>query len=291
MGEGPIARPHQPPDSGFQGPGARPNALSCRRPHLGWFSVAVRRLEGAHATGLACCDAYSRPLTRSSLRSPRGPGVPSSSLPLVGRLYNGRVAALCCVPGYGRWRAWRTVVSPTHGTSFPSPPLYAWLVWGWPACVCSVFCRVVLSAAVWLAHGCVSRLMVGLFVVCPIALQPRRRGRMLSLLSCRLVLRFVVASLSDVAVIVLQQGCALRVVLVGRHRSRQWSACLGLCGGPYGLGWPRLVAVGRPLRCLSPVGCGLSWLVRLWRVRVGGCCVVASTMLRWFCWLALVFAA
>ena len=59
---------------------------------------------------------------------------------------------------------------------------------------------------------------------------------MLSLLSSRLVLRFVAAGLSDVAVIVVPPG--------------------------------RLVAVGRPLRCLFPVRCGLSWLVRFWRVRM-----------------------
>ena len=83
---------------------------------------------------------------------------------------------------------------------------------------------------------------------------PRRRSQMLSLSSSQLVLRFVAAGLSDVAVIVLQKGRARRVVLVRRHRSRQWLACLGLCGGPYGPGRPRLVAVGRPLRCFFPSG-------------------------------------
>ena len=96
---------------------------------------------------------------------------------------------------------------------------------------------------------------------------PRRCSRMLSLLSSRLVLRLVVAGLSDVAVIVLRPGRARRDVLV-RRRGRQWSACPGLCGGPYGPGRPRLIAVGRPLRHLFPVGRVLSWLVRLWRVRV-----------------------
>ena len=97
---------------------------------------------------------------------------------------------------------------------------------------------------------------------------PRQHSRMLSLLSSRFVLCFVVAGLSDVAVIVLRLGCARRVVLVRRRRSHQWSACPGLCRGPYGLGRPRLVAVGRLFRRLFSVRCVLSWLVRLWRVRV-----------------------
>ena len=91
MGEGLIAHPHQPPDSGAQGPGARPKALSCRHPHLGWFSVGVRRLEEARATGLACHGAHSRLLTRSSLRSPGGPGARGRSLRSVGRSFKGSV--------------------------------------------------------------------------------------------------------------------------------------------------------------------------------------------------------
>ena len=168
MGEGPIAHPHQPPDSGAQGPGARPKALACRHPDLGWFSVGVRRLEEAGATGLACRDAHSRLLTRSSLRSPGGPGVQSSSL----QLYNGRVAVFCRVRGYGRRRAWHTMVSPTRGTPFPFRPLYAWRVRCWSACVLSVYrvaslllqrfgwCFVVLAAS-WSA--CSS---LGLFCCC-----------------------------------------------------------------------------------------------------------------------------
>ena len=93
--------------------------------------------------GLACRDAYSRLLTWSSLRSPGVPGVGSSSLRLVGRLHNGRVAALCCVRGYGRRRAWRTMLSPTHGMPFPFRLLHARLVWCWPACVWSVYCQLV----------------------------------------------------------------------------------------------------------------------------------------------------
>ena len=73
----------------------------------------------------------------------------------------------------------------------------------------------------------------------------RRRSRMLSLLFSPLVLRFIAACLSDVAVIVLRLGRAQRVVLVRRCCSRQWSTCLGLCGGPY--------KPGRPLRFLIPV--------------------------------------
>ena len=95
---------------------------------------------------------------------------------------------------------------------------------------------------------------------------PRRQSWMLSLLSSRLVLMFVVAGLSNVAVVVLRLRRAQRVVLVCRCRGRQWYACPELCGGLYGPGWSHLVAVGCPLRHLLPVGCGLSWLVRLWGV-------------------------
>ena len=163
MGEGPIAHPHQPPDSGAQGPGARPEALSCQHPHLGWFSVGMTRLEEARATGFACRGAYSRLLTRLSLRSPGGPGDRSRALWLVCRLFNGRISASWCVRGYGRRRAWRIMESPTHGTPFPARPLHAWLVWCWPACVRSVCCRVVflqqfgwypvVSAALWSASA------------------------------------------------------------------------------------------------------------------------------------------
>ena len=114
-----------------------------------------------------------------------------------------------------------------------------------------------VSAALWSARASWGRLRCS----------PRRCSRMLSLLSSRLVLRFVVAGLSDVAV-VLRPGRARHVVLARCRRGRQWSACVGFCGGPHGPGWPRLVAVGRPLRHLFPVGRVLSWPVRLWRVRV-----------------------
>ena len=127
---------------------------------------------------------------------------------------------------------------------------------------CGLFIVGSFSLQQWLVHGCVNRLIVGLFVVGSFGLQ-----RMFSFLSSRLVLRFVGAGLSDLAVIVLRPGRARRVVLVRCCRSRQWSACLGLCGGPYGPLWPHLVAVGPPLRCLFSVRCVLSWLVRFWHVR------------------------
>ena len=88
------------------------------------------------------------------------------------------------------------------------------------------------------------------------------------------------AGLSDVAVVV-QPGRAWRVVLVCHCRGCQWSARAGLCGGPYGPGWPHMVAVGCLLRHSLPVVSVLSWFTRLWRVRVGGCCVVASTLFGW----------
>ena len=63
-------------------------------------------------------------------------------------------------------------MSPTHGTPFPLRHLHARLVWCWPACLWSVYCRVFFSEAFWLVHCCVSRLTIGLFVVGSIALQP-----------------------------------------------------------------------------------------------------------------------
>ena len=167
-----MAHPHQPPDSGAQGPGARQKALFCRHPQLGWFSVGVRRLKEARTTGLACRGAHSRLLTPSRLRSPGRPGVRSRSLLLVGRLFNGRISALWCVRGYDCGRGWRIMVLPTQPTPFPFRPLHAWLVWCWPACVRSVHCRVFSSAALCLVPGCVSRLLVGLCVAGSTALQP-----------------------------------------------------------------------------------------------------------------------
>ena len=76
----------------------------------------------------------------------------------------------CCVRGYGGRRAWRTTVSPTRWMPFPFRPLHAWLVWCWPARVWSVYRHVVAAAVVLLVHGCVSRLMVGLFGVGSLAL-------------------------------------------------------------------------------------------------------------------------
>ena len=121
----------------------------------------------------------------------------------------------------------------------------------------------VLSAVLWSACASWGRLRCS----------PRLCSRMLSLLSSRLVLRFVVAGLSDVAVVV-RPGCARRIVLVRRCRCRQWSARPGLCGGPYGPGWPRFVAVGCPLCHLLPVRCVLSWLCvgPSWPCRVGSGC-------------------
>ena len=109
---------HQPPDSGAQGAGARPEALASRHPHLGWFLERVRRLEEARATGSHAVRVLTPPdsveLALSLLA-----GVRSRSLPLVGRLHNGIVEAFCCVRGYGHRWAWRTTVSPTRRTPFP----------------------------------------------------------------------------------------------------------------------------------------------------------------------------
>ena len=76
----------------------------------------------------------------------------------------------CCVRGYGGRRAWHTTLSPTLWTPFLFRPLHAWMVWCWPACVWSVSGHVVAAAVVLLVHGCVSRLMVGLFGVGSLAL-------------------------------------------------------------------------------------------------------------------------
>ena len=114
----------------------------------------------------------------------------------------------------------------------------------------------VVSAVLWSACASWGRLRCS----------PRRCSRMLSFLSSRLVLRFVVAGQSDVAV-VLRPWCARRVMLVRRCRGRQLSARPGLRAGPHGPGRPRLVAVGCPLLHLFPVRCVLLWLAWLRRVR------------------------
>ena len=77
----------------------------------------------------------------------------------------------CCVRGYGGWRAWHIMVSPTRRTSVPFRPMHCRPVWCWPACVRSVYGHVLAAAVVLLVCGRVGRLMVGLFVVCSLALQ------------------------------------------------------------------------------------------------------------------------
>ena len=85
-----------------------------------------------------------------------GPSVVQCSLStLVGRVRN------CGVRGYGCRRAWRTTVPSSRCTLFPFRPVHAWLVWCWPACVCSVYGHVVAAAAVWLLSGSRGPLMVG----------------------------------------------------------------------------------------------------------------------------------
>ena len=117
-GVGPVGPTHQPPDSGAQGPEAWTETVSCRHSHLGLFSVGVRRVEEAGATGLACGDTYSHLLTQSGLRFSGGAQVHSRSLLSVCRLYNGRAALCYFFRGCGRRRAWRTLVSPALGTPF-----------------------------------------------------------------------------------------------------------------------------------------------------------------------------
>ena len=130
--------------------------------HLGWFSVGERRLEKARATGLTCRDACSGLLTRLRLRSPGGARAWCCLSTLVGLLLNGWVAVFCYVRASGCRRVWRITVRPTRLTPFPFPPVHAWLVYCWPACVCSVYGQVAAAAAVWLVCGGVGRLMSGL---------------------------------------------------------------------------------------------------------------------------------
>ena len=132
----------------------------------------MRRLDEARATGVTCRVACSCLLTLLLLRSPGGPGVPVSSLLLVGQSYNGRVAVSRCACRHGCRRLWCTMVPPTRGTPFLFQPLHTWPLWRWRACVRSVSGRLVVSAAVWLVLGCFSRLMVGLFAVGSSLLQP-----------------------------------------------------------------------------------------------------------------------
>ena len=166
-----------PSTPGFRGPGARGQAKEfvLQDPNLGRFSVGLRRVEEARTTALACHDACSHILTSSDLRSPAGLGFHSSLLPLVSRSYNGRVAVFHCIRGYGRRRAWCTIVSPTRRTRFRFRPLHARLVWCWSVCLWCVFDRVLAPAVVWLVHGCLSRLTIGFFDVGSIALQPEQR--------------------------------------------------------------------------------------------------------------------
>ena len=267
MGEGPIAHPHQPPESGAQGRGARPKALSCRHPHLGWFSVGVRKIEETGATGLACRGAHSRRLTRSGLRSPGGRRVRSRSLWLGGRSFNGRISACCAFVG---------MVAGRRGASWCREPMKrrsrfnvcmpGWFGVGRLACGLFIIGSFLLqqfgwypavSAALWSAFASRGRMRCS----------PCRCSAVLSWLSSRLVRRFVVSGLWDVAVVVLP-GLARRVVLVHRCRGRQWPACPGMCGGLYGLGRPRLVAVGCPLCHLFPVRRVSSWFARFRRVHV-----------------------
>ena len=47
---------------------------------------------------------------------------------LVAGLRDGRVSMFCFVCGYGRQRAWHTMVWQTRWTPFLFPPVHAWLV-------------------------------------------------------------------------------------------------------------------------------------------------------------------
>ena len=161
----------------------------------------------------------------------------------------------CCVRGYGGRRAWRTTLSPTRWTPFLFRPLHAWLVWCWPACVWSVYGHVVAAAVVLLVHGCVSRLMVGLFGVGSFAL--------LRALARSDVVRVVVLL---VAVLVGRARVGLRLglcCLLGRGWCcagawpPSWWGLLRWCVAPPMVGRAVLVRASRPLwgvlcRCVAP---------------------------------------
>ena len=98
--------------------------------------------------------------------------VSCSLLPLVGRVCIGSVVVFCCVRGYDRRWAWRTMVLLAHWAPFPFRPVHTWLAWFLPACVWSVYGQVAAAAAVLLVRGRLGRLMVGLVcfgVRCPAA--------------------------------------------------------------------------------------------------------------------------
>ena len=120
----------------------------------------------------------------------------------------------------------------------------------------------------------------------PLRCSPRRCSQMLSLLSSRLVRRFAVAGLSDVAVVV-RPGRARRVVLVRCRHGRQWLARPGLCGGPNGPGGPP------PGCCRLSLTSFVSRRVCFVVVRPVAACprVRLLCCCQHFVWLAVVFAA
>ena len=152
------------------GPGQRP--CPAGTPTMGLLSVGVGRLEEASAMGLACRDVYSRLLTRSSLRSPGGPGVCSRLLLLVGRFYNGSAVVCCCFCGCGPQPARRTMVSPTLRTPFPFLTLACLAVQVLAGCVWSVCGRGVGSVVVWSVPGGASHHVAGWFAVGLVVLLP-----------------------------------------------------------------------------------------------------------------------
>ena len=159
--------------SGFRGLGARGRArcLVLRHPHLGWFSVGVRRLEEARATGLACrARTHASCVGRAcALRGGRGFEV-GSCRPLVGCIMvelRHAVVFVCMVVG-GRGAPW--CCQPVGCRSRLDPCMPGWFGIGRLACglflVGSLslqqfgWCMVVLAA---LRSACL-----------PLGLQPAR---------------------------------------------------------------------------------------------------------------------
>ena len=76
-----------------------------------------------------------------------------------------------CVRGHGGWWAWLATVWAACWTSFSYRPMHIPPVWCWPACVRSVYGRVVSVVAVLLVCARFSGLLVGSFSVGSLSLQ------------------------------------------------------------------------------------------------------------------------
>ena len=128
----------------------------------------------------------------------------------VGMVVGGRGAPWCCKPVGRRSRF--------------HPCMPGWFGVGRLACGLFIVRSFSLQQFGWyMVVLAALQLACSLFVLS--CCSRRRCSRMSSMSFSRLVLRFVAACLSDVAVIVLQRGCVRGVLLVRRRRSRQGPRC------------------------------------------------------------------